>query len=199
MLWGEKHNMKSPPDFQRFTEERSPSGVKGWEDTDYCDTKRSWCSTHRRHCGATELWWEALSPAWATEELRAGLASPVLLQLLPCTSDGSRSPSYTREREGYNIQHKPRRVGAFASCIQPKTLVGPCALWDWAVRLERDHVPKRHTSNIWKWLVNLMRGGTEAILPGFSEKPRFSSADKYLKCLQITASRKSATLAQSSK
>lgn len=32
VLWGEKHYIKSPPDFQRFIEERSPSGVKGHKD-----------------------------------------------------------------------------------------------------------------------------------------------------------------------
>lgn len=50
--------------------------------------------------GVTELGPEAPSPAGATEELRAGLASPALLQPLPCTSDGTRSPSYTADREG---------------------------------------------------------------------------------------------------
>lgn len=30
-----------PPDFQRFTEELSPSGVKGQEDVDCCDTQQS--------------------------------------------------------------------------------------------------------------------------------------------------------------
>lgn len=59
--------------------------------------------------GATELCPEAPSPAAATEELRAGLASPALLQPLPCTSDGTRSPSYTGEREGQDSQHKHAR------------------------------------------------------------------------------------------
>lgn len=57
---------------------------------------------------ATEPWPGAPSPAGATEELRAGLACPALLQPLPCTSDGTRSPSYTAEREGQDIQHKHR-------------------------------------------------------------------------------------------
>lgn len=35
-----------------------------------------------------------------------------------------------------------------------------------------------------------MRVGTEAISPEFSEELRFSSTDKYLKSLQITASSK---------
>lgn len=38
---GERNEIKSPPDFQSFIEERSPSGVKGQEDVDYCDTERS--------------------------------------------------------------------------------------------------------------------------------------------------------------
>lgn len=94
MLWGKKHYMKSLPDSQMLIEERAPSDAEVQEDADGGNTELSRCPAHPDSAGATELWPEAPSPAGATEGLRAGLASPALLQPLPCTSDGTRSPSY---------------------------------------------------------------------------------------------------------
>lgn len=56
--------------------------------------------------GATALGPEAPSRGAASAEPRAGLASPALLPPLPCTSGGTRSPSYAAEREGQHIQHE---------------------------------------------------------------------------------------------
>lgn len=46
----------------------------------------------------------------------------------------------------------------------------------WSLGLSCNLVLKRQISVIWKWLVNLMRAGTETIRPGFSEEPRVNSA-----------------------
>lgn len=95
MLWGKKHYMKSLLDFQMLTEECPPGSAKV-QKTQVMGTRSRADVLHTAdNGGATELWPEAPSPGAATEELRAGLASPALLQLLPCTSDGTRSPSYT--------------------------------------------------------------------------------------------------------
>lgn len=144
MLRGEKHYMKSPPGFQRFIEECSPSGVNSQEHRLFWHQVFPDVLHAAGNHGATDLWWEAPSPGWATEELQAGLVSPVLLQRLPGTSDGSRPPSYTREREGrtFSINREelvPLQAGYHQRHLQALVLLGIELLgWDGILPKETD-------------------------------------------------------------
>jgi len=75
--------VKSSPDFQRFIEEGSPSGVKGQDDIDYCDTERSRCSTHRR-----QLWcyWTLTRGSVSRMSHRRASCRPCLSSSAPITS-----------------------------------------------------------------------------------------------------------------
>lgn len=110
-------------------EERPPSGAEVQEDSAGENRSCPGVLHTTGSAGATELGPEAPSPAGATAELRAGPASPALLQPPPCTSGGTRSPSDTAEREGRTFSMAQNRVRDLTSYEQPKTSVGPCALW----------------------------------------------------------------------